>query len=351
MTSETVVGRRSSGSGGVVEMRSVETSEQAMGPGAGTRHLVTLAIQDFKEMVKVAKPGPYFGSRSVVARAEAVKILDHDMVMAVEYQQDDDEAAVVCLRWSDVPSCDRIYKELVRLDKFRVTVRGVRVQYIQDEDEEDGMMLGGWLYKEGGEWWLGDGEFKVELEIETSDFTNNLNNPLENGGTTKHWLLENAFRNQMATSDFVLLCEGELVPCHRFVLRAASESFRGMLEAHTKEAREGKATIQCRGSVARALVTFLYTGELSDTHLQELLRLADMLLVEELGRRVEDRMVQVLGRENMVEFLLAGDTYHGARIRREAKAFIRANLGWLKGRQGWKEEFVGNLALIIELLE
>ena len=103
--------------------------------------------------------------------------------------------------------------------------------------------------------------------------------------------------------------------------------------------------------MARALVTFLYTGELLDTHLQELLRLADMLLVEELGRRVEDRMVQVLGRENMVEFLLAGDTYHGARIRREAKAFIRANLGWLRGRQGWKEEFVGNLALIIELLE
>ena len=60
-------------------MRSVETSEQAMGPGTGTRHLVTLTIQDFEEMVKVAKPGPYFGSRSVVARAEAVKILDHDM--------------------------------------------------------------------------------------------------------------------------------------------------------------------------------------------------------------------------------------------------------------------------------
>ena len=330
-------------------MRSVETSDQAMGPGAGTRHLLSLTVQDFEEVVKVTKPEPDLGR--LIAKTEAVKVLDHDMVMEVEYFGEDG-GALVCLRWKDVPSSDETYKELVKKDKFRVTIRGVKIvdDDSVDDDIEEGMWYG-WLYKDLGEWGLVDGEFKVEVEIETLDFTDNLKNPVENAETTKHWLLDNAFSNQMATADFALVCEGELVPCHRFVLRAASEVFRGMLEAHTKEAKEGRATIQCRAVVARALVTFLYTGKLTDTHLQELLRLADILLVEELGRRVEDRMVEILGRENMVEFLLAGDTHHGARIRRAAKAFIRANLSWLKVRQGWKEEFGGNLALMIELLE
>jgi len=336
VTSETVVGHRTCPTRGVVEMRSVETSDQAMGPGAGTRHLLSLAVQDFEEVVKVTK-------------TEAVKVLDHDMVMEVKVDDEDDEAAEVWLMWKDVKH--ETYKELVRKDKFRVTIRGVKIYTDESYDSEEGMVWWGYIRKNLEQWGLVDGEFKVEVEIETLDFTDNLKNPVENAETNKHWLLDNAFNNQMATADFALACEGELVPCHRFVLRAASEYFRGMLEAHTKEAKEGRATIQCRAVVARALVTFLYTGELTDTHLQELLRLADMLLVEELGRRVEDRMVEILGRENMVEFLLAGDTHHGAKIRRAAKAFIRANLSWLKVKQGWKEEFGGNLALIIELLE
>jgi len=346
VTSETVVGHRTCPTRGVVEMRSVETSDQAMGPGAGTRHLLSLAVQDFEEVVKVTKPEPDLERIwNLIAKTEAVKVLDHDMVMEVEVG---DIEARVRLRWKDV-----------KRETFKELVRKVKISTGEDEGgmvwseylEEGGMELYGRLFKGLGEWRLVDGEFKVEVEIETLDFTDNLKNPVENAETTKHWLLDNAFSNQMATADFALVCEDELVPCHRFVLRAASEGFRGMLEANTKEAKEGRATIQCRAVVARALVTFLYTGELTDTHLQELLRLADILLVEELGRRVEDRMVEILGRENMVEFLLAGDTHHGARIRRAAKAFIRANLSWLKVKQGWKEEFGGNLALIIELLE
>ena len=53
----------------------------------------------------------------------------------------------------------------------------------------------------------------------------------------------------------------------------------------------------------------------------------------------------------MVEFLLAGDTLHGTRIRAVAKAFVRINLGWLKGKQGWKEGFGKNFALMVEVLE
>ena len=76
----------------------METSDQAMGPGAGTRHLLSLTVQDFEEVVKVTKPEPDLDR--LIAKTEAVKVLDHDMVMEVEYcgrdeTTDGDEAAVL----------------------------------------------------------------------------------------------------------------------------------------------------------------------------------------------------------------------------------------------------------------
>ena len=37
---------------------------------------------------------------------------------------------------------------------------------------------------------------------------------------------------------------------------------------------------------------------------------------------------------DMVEFLVAGERSHGARVREAAKALIQANLGWLKQQEG-----------------
>ena len=72
-------------------------------------------VQDFEEVVKVTKPEPDLERTwNLIAKTEAVKVLDHDMVMEVEYcgrdeTTDGDEAAVVCLRWKDVPSSDETY--------------------------------------------------------------------------------------------------------------------------------------------------------------------------------------------------------------------------------------------------
>ena len=60
--------------------------------------------------------------------------------------------------------------------------------------------------------------------------------------------------------------------------------------------------------------------------------------------------VQVVDQGNIVEFMVAGERFHGAEIRRKAKAFIQDNLAWLKQQEGWKARFRGQAELILELL-
>ena len=62
-------------------------------------------------------------------------------------------------------------------------------------------------------------------------------------------------------------------------------------------------------------------------------------------------MVQVVDQGNMVEFMVAGERFHGAEIRRKAKAFIQDNLDWLKQQEGWKERFGEEKELLVEVLE
>ena len=85
--------------------------------------------------------------------------------------------------------------------------------------------------------------------------------------------------------------------------------------------------------------------------LVELLGLADMLLVEELKGTVEERMGGALDRNNMVQFIMAGEAYNGARIRREAREFVMANIKW--GGEGWRKELEGQAQkdLLIKVLE
>ena len=101
---------------------------------------------------------------------------------------------------------------------------------------------------------LEEGAFRVVMEAEEGTEID--------GGVGKNWLLDNMFKSRLATSDFRLVCGGEAIPCHRLVLAAASDTFRGMLEEHTREAREGRVKVLCSAEAGRALVDFLYTDKL-----------------------------------------------------------------------------------------
>ena len=73
--------------------------------------------------------------------------------------------------------------------------------------------------------------------------------------------------------------------------------------------------------------------------------------VEELQMYVEARMLQTLGKTNMVDFFIVGDTYKAKRIREAAKKFLRSNMVWLREQGDWKEAFgEKNMGLMVEVL-
>ena len=184
----------------------------------------------------------------------------------------------------------------------------------------------------------GDLQVTVEVEMLGRRAIVGEEEPAESSG----WVLENLYRLGMASADFVLVCEGgEEVAVHRLVLVGASPYFRAMLAPGRPEAAAGRAVVECGARTAGGIVRFLYTNQLEGPHFQanltEFLMLADMYLIDQLKRRTEMSMVQVVDQGNIVEFMVAGERFHGAEIRRKAKAFIQDNLDWLKQQEGCKE--------------
>lgn len=115
----------------------------------------------------------------------------------------------------------------------------------------------------------------------------------------------------MSGTDFHLVCEGSPLPAHRLVLAAASPYFKAMLITDTAEAKAGRTNLGCSEELGRNFIKFLYTSEIKDAvldeNIEEFLCLGDKYAVPELKQRAESRMLQLLSRETMVAFFIAGD--------------------------------------------
>jgi hypothetical protein len=97
---------------------------------------------------------------------------------------------------------------------------------------------------------------------------------------------------------------------HRLVLAAATPYFKVMLITDTAEAKAGRTNLGCSEKLGRNFIKFLYTSEIKDVldeNTEEFLCLGDKYAVPELKQRAESRMLQLLSRETMVAFFIAGD--------------------------------------------
>ena len=84
-------------------------------------------------------------------------------------------------------------------------------------------------------------------------------------GTSLNWVrkrrcagdvLANVYK-KMRDSDFVLVCDGESVPCHKNILTGSSSVFDAMLRNKTnKEAVEGKVHLEISAEVGGAFVIY-----------------------------------------------------------------------------------------------
>ena len=115
------------------------------------------------------------------------------------------------------------------------------------------------------------------------------------------------------------------------------------------------------------LIRYIYLEEIEEDTLKEevvaFLELGEKYEVGKLKELAEKKMLQLLERDNMVEFLMAGDLFRyfspvligsnfysrAARIKAAALQLVKINLAWLRG-EGKEELRKLSQDLLIELL-
>ena len=168
-------------------------------------------------------------------------------------------------------------------------------------------------------------------------------------------VLENVHK-KMRDADFVLLCKGESVPCHKVILAGASPVFDAMLgNKKNKEAVEGKVDMNHAAEVGRAFVEFIYTAKVDKDILAKealsLLEVGDKYQVPGLKELAEEEMMKQLNRENMVKLLAISDLYRAKDLREAAIRFTKLNMSWIRSDQGRMDEVKKlNMNLVVELL-
>ncbi len=111
-----------------------------------------------------------------------------------------------------------------------------------------------------------------------------------------------------AFADFVLECEGQSFPCHRFMLASRSNSFKGLFKSGLSECAEGKLVISDTSPQAlREFIHFLYADNASDVPQQtstylEVLRLVHKYLLypRRDNRQYYELASSALSAENVV---------------------------------------------------
>eukprot|EP00092_Neocalanus_flemingeri_P026659 GFUD01028902.1.p1 GENE.GFUD01028902.1~~GFUD01028902.1.p1 ORF type:complete len:376 (-),score=92.46 GFUD01028902.1:64-1107(-) len=162
--------------------------------------------------------------------------------------------------------------------------------------------------------------------------------------------------DDMAFTDFRVVCSGKSFPCHKVFLAAQSPVLKAMIDSNMKEAiEETLEIVNCTEVVTESFVKFFYTGQVDEELLNEnavnFLDLGEKYDVAELKAMAEQAMIANLDKENMLSFFLDGDFYRGQKIRTAAKTFLMQNKESLKEIEGWKEALKDRADLLLELLE
>jgi len=159
----------------------------------------------------------------------------------------------------------------------------------------------------------------------------------------------------MSFSDFKVICNGKVFPCHKAFLAARSSVFKNMLEADMKEAKDGLVEIlNHTDDVVESFVKFFYTNHIDDDvlnkHAMSFFDLGEHYQMEGLKKMAEQSLIANLSKENMLSYFTAGDMYHGEDIKEAARVFIRKNRRSLVEQEGWRDT-VTNKDLLLDLIE
>ncbi len=139
--------------------------------------------------------------------------------------------------------------------------------------------------------------------------------------------------------DLKLVCQGESVDCHKFIVSARSPVLSMILRNDSQEAASGTVTIEDSDPEAvRSFVHFLYSDKLDSNYevdlLGRLLHLADKYNVSALTKACYASMMHSMGLDNAAEILRLGRLYK-LQLEEAARAYIVKNREVLR-TDSWK---------------
>jgi len=155
-------------------------------------------------------------------------------------------------------------------------------------------------------------------------------------------------------SDFRVICQGEIIPCHQNILAARSDVFEAMFDHNMMESKAGEVVIKDFDlKTVKALLTHIYTGEVEykkeDT--AQLIKAADKYQLHGLKQKIEDDLVNDVKIQNAIDMFVLGDEVHAKKLRNVSKEVIVRNAVAIVKIAGWKEALGRFQDLTLEIFE
>jgi len=155
-------------------------------------------------------------------------------------------------------------------------------------------------------------------------------------------------------SDFKIICQGEIIHCHRNMLAARSDIFGAMFEHDMKESTTGEVEIKdFELETVQAVLLFIYTGEVeyNEENTKQLIRAADYYQLQGLKKKIEDVLIKAVKVENAIDMFVLGDGAHADKLRDVSKEVIVRNAFAIVKIDGWKEKLGRFQGLLLEIFE
>jgi len=160
-------------------------------------------------------------------------------------------------------------------------------------------------------------------------------------------------------TDYTLVCEGLSLPCHKFILGARSEFFRGLLDTGLSESNANTFKVtDVDHDTLMLLLEFLYTGTIQESpvdlggqQVELLMNASDFYVVPALKSQCEEWLIKSIDTNNMVDRLIMGDTFSAERLRKIAKDMLIENSKKLDLIPDWKRKLATRTELTLEVLE
>merc|ERR1719187_305555 len=156
------------------------------------------------------------------------------------------------------------------------------------------------------------------------------------------------------STDFVIVCNGEEIKCHKILLMGRSDYFRTLVYNALMEGQTGRATVNMDPATMRAVMKYVYTGtvnKITGVEMEKLFKAAHICMLTGLQKMCQDVLLADVTLANAIQMMALGHLYDVVDLKENAKKiFLEAGDEFLK-QCDWKKELKEIPDLAVELVE